>query len=179
MGKKIFLAILLVFFVFFVVESYILFSKSEKEQLISSFEECLEKGGMIQESYPRRCITKDGSSFSEYIGNELEKIDLIIVNSPRPNDTVESPLIVKGEARGYWFFEGSFPVKIFDEDNELLGVYVAIAEKEWMTEEFVPFEAKIDFPETKSKNGKLVLEKDNPSGLSQHDDSLIIPIKFK
>jgi len=29
------------------------------------------------------------------------------------------------------------------------------------------------------KNGFLILEKDNPSGLLQYDDSLEIPVNFK
>ena len=43
------------------------------------------------------------------IGNELEKADMIRVDAPRPNQVIQSPLTVKGEARGAWFFEASFP----------------------------------------------------------------------
>lgn len=179
MRKKIFFIIILFIFIFFIIESFILFSQNNREKIISNFEECIEYSGVVQESYPRRCIAKNGSSFIEYIGNELEKNNLIIVNNPRPNSLVESPLLIKGEARGFWFFEGSFPIKIFDENNQLLGVSIAIAEKEWMTEDFIPFEAKINFTETSGEIGRLILEKDNPSGLEGNEDSLIIPIRFK
>ncbi|MFH1997321.1 MAG: hypothetical protein ABII94_01360, partial [Patescibacteria group bacterium] len=72
---------------------------------INSFEECVSADYPVMESYPRQCKTPDGRSFTEDIGNELEKIDLIRVNNPRPNQIIQSPILIKGEARGYWFFE--------------------------------------------------------------------------
>jgi len=53
------------------------------------------------ESYPRQCKTPDGKTFTEDIGNEVEKLDLIKINNPRPNQIIESPLFIKGEARGF------------------------------------------------------------------------------
>ncbi|NQU87904.1 MAG: hypothetical protein HQ541_19315, partial [Mariniphaga sp.] len=52
---------------------------------INSFEECVSADYPVMESYPRQCKTLDGRSFTEDIGDELEKIDLIRVNNPRPN----------------------------------------------------------------------------------------------
>jgi len=52
---------------------------------------------------------------------------------------------------------------------------------EWMTTEFVPFEATLTFVVDKnvySNKGTLVLRKDNPSGLSEYDDALEIPVVF-
>ncbi len=40
--------------------------------------------------------------------------DLINVSAPLANAKVTSPLLVKGQARGTWFFEASFPVKLID-----------------------------------------------------------------
>src|SRR3989344_1071832 len=74
-----------------------------------------------------------------------EKAGLIKVGNLAINQSVESPLFVKGEAKGFWFFEASFPVKIYDENNFLLGVKPAQALGEWMTENFVPYETKIAF----------------------------------
>ncbi len=111
-------------------------------------------------------------------GATTEKPGLIRVASPLPNQIVESPLTVTGEAIGKWFFEASFPVKIFDDNNYLLGVTPAQAQGEWMTENFVPFKAKARFAVPSSGKGVLVLEKDNPSGLPQNADELRIPIEF-
>jgi len=155
------------------------FKKAEqKNAIVNSFKECTEKGYPIMESYPRQCKTPDGKTFTEYIGNILEKQDLIRITQPRPNDTVSSPLDIKGEARGYWFFEASFPVKLYDGNNNLLVAIPAQAKSDWMTENFVPFEAIIEFQKPTTQNGTLVLEKDNPSDLPQNADQLIIPVYF-
>ena len=105
------------------------------------------------------------------------KSNLIKVTSPMPGDRVKSPLAIEGEAKGTWFFEGSFPVKIIDDSGKELGQTPAKAQGDWMTEEFVPFKAEINFTPTTDK-GTLVLEKDNPSGLPENADSLEVPIYF-
>src|SRR3989339_1424546 len=81
----------------------------------------------------------------EYFGNELEKKDLIHISSPRPNQAVQSPLVITGEARGYWFFEASFPIVLTDWDGLIIGQGIAQAKSDWMTADFVPFEATLAF----------------------------------
>ena len=112
-------------------------------------------------------------------GNAFEKRDLIRNEVPEPNDAVKSPLKIRGVARGFWFFEASFPAVILDANGKVLGRGVLQAQREWMTEDFVPYSGEISFENSSTKNGTLVLEKDNPSGLPEHDDRLIIPISFK
>ena len=132
------------------------------------------------ESYPRQCRTPDGTSFAEDIGNELEKADLIRVEAPRPNQVIQSSLTIEGEARGYWYFEASFPVELLDGNgNKILTTppYI-MATDDWMTTEFVPFKAVIEFEAPATTHGTLVLHKDNPSGLPEHDDELRIPVRF-
>ena len=146
---------------------------------ITNFEECVSAGYPVLESYPRQCKTPDGKTFSEDIGNELEKTDLIKIDNPRPNQIIESPLFVKGKARGNWYFEASFPVKIFDDNGFLLGIMPAQALRDWMTEDFVPFSATLPFAAPSAKKGRLVLEKNNPSGLPEQADELTISIYFK
>lgn len=102
----------------------------------------------------------------------------IIVTTPKDSDTVQSPLTVEGEARGFWYFEASFPIKIADANGTILGTAIAQAQDEWMTENFVPFKASLEFASPTTPDGVLILEKDNPSGLPEHDDLLKIPIKF-
>ena len=115
----------------------------------------------------------------EDIGNELEKADLIRLSNPRPNQIIENPLFIKGEARGLWFFEASFPIKLFDENNFLLGITVAQALGNWMTEDFVQFSATLPLAVSSTKKGVLILEKDNPSGLPENADELRVPVVFK
>lgn len=148
---------------------------------VATFEECVAAGNAVMESYPRQCRAGE-QTFTENIGNELEKADLIKLTSPRPGATVSSPLTVTGEARGYWFFEASFPVMLTDWDGKIIAQGIATAKGDWMTEEFVPFEATLTFvPEagTYSNRGTLILQKDNPSGLPEHDDALEIPVIIK
>ncbi len=123
-------------------------------------------------------VLKNGKTYTEDIGNELEKQDLIKITNPRPNQLVQSPFLIRGEARGYWFFEASFPIKLFDANGKLLGVAIAQAKSDWMTEKFVPFEATLEFEMPTTKKGTLILEKDNPSDLPENADELRIPIGF-
>ncbi len=117
---------------------------------------------------------------------QQEKEDKIIVKSPKPEKEIISPLKIKGEARGSWFFEGSFPITLVDWDGEIIKEVVATAKGDWMTKNFVPFQATIKFesPYQKKnpdfmKKGSLIFQKANPSGLPKNDNALEIPIYFK
>jgi len=121
------------------------------------------------------------STFTEETGNELDKTDFIRVENPRPNQTIKSPLTITGEARGYWFFEASFPVVLVNWDGLIIAQGIATAESEWMTTDFVPFTATLSFIADKnaySNKGTLILRKDNSSGLPEHDDALEVPVIF-
>lgn len=107
-----------------------------------------------------------------------EKANLIRVFNIEANQTVKSPLLIIGEARGNWYFEASFPIKILDENDELVALGIAQAKEDWMTENFVPFEVELQFYPPDSDKGTIVLEKDNPSGLPENADELRIPIVF-
>lgn len=148
------------------------------EESITNFEECVALYPVL-ESHPRQCNTPGGKHFVEDIGNEIEKSDLIRVISPRPNDILTSPFAVEGEARGVWFFEASFPIRLYDGEGNEITVTVAQAQDDWMTEEFVPFRATLQFIPPATKTGMLIFEKDNPSGLSEHSDELRMPIRFE
>ena len=109
-----------------------------------------------------------------------DKSDLIKVETPATLALVTSPLQITGLARGSWFFEASFPIRLEDDKGNLIASGIATALGEWMTSEFVPFSATLNFTisSSTSKNGKLILKKDNPSGLPEHDDALEIAVRF-
>jgi len=147
---------------------------------ITSFEECVEIIGVVMESYPRKC-RYENQIFTENIGNELEKLDLIQIENPRPNQFINSPLNIKGQAKGFWFFEADFPIILKDEDGKILAEGIAEAKDDWMNTEFVQFESILEYnidKELENKKGILILKKDNPSGLLENDDFLEIPIIF-
>jgi hypothetical protein len=146
---------------------------------VRSFEECVAAGNVILESYPRQCRTESGETFVEDIGNGLEKTDKIRLDEPRPNTRIASPLVLRGEARGVWYFEASFPVHLLDGTGTEIATGIATAHGEWMTEDFVPFSAPLSFATPQTRSGTLVLEKDNPSGLPQNADELRVPVIFE
>lgn len=107
------------------------------------------------------------------VGNELIRVD-----SPRPNDIIDSPLTVEGEARGTWYFEATFPVELRDDAGKILVQTYATAQGEWMTENFVPFSTEVTFDPGSAKGGTLILHKDNPSGLPENNASVEISVRF-
>lgn len=155
------------------------FGGRKNESVVSNFADCAAAGYPVMESYPRQCKTPNGETFKEDIGNELDKDDLIRIAEPRPNVTISSPLTVKGMARGNWFFEASFPITLLDREGNILAQVPAQAKGDWMTTEFVPFEAILTFTAPIAGSGTLILQKDNPSGLPEHDDELRVPVVFK
>jgi len=103
----------------------------------------------------------------------------VIINQPKSGDNITSPLEITGQARGTWFFEGTFPVKLLDKDRrEIVASYVQ-AQDEWMTENWVEFKGTLTFTNSVSQDGWLVLQKDNPSGLRELDEQVEIPVKIE
>jgi hypothetical protein len=69
----------------------------------------------------------------------------LVVTSPREGATVMSPFTVSSEARGGWYSEGSFPVRLEDASGRVLAEVPAQAQGEWMTADTVPFLAELTF----------------------------------
>jgi membrane-bound inhibitor of C-type lysozyme len=122
--------------------------------------------------------TPDSRNFTGQTGGAADKSNLIRLDSPQANQVIHSPLTITGQARGTWFFEASFPVILTNWDGLIIAQGIATAKSDWTTEDFVPFEAVLEFDEnqTYSNRGFLILKKDNPSGLPEHDDALEIPV---
>jgi hypothetical protein len=104
--------------------------------------------------------------------------DLIHVTSPASNAAVTSPLEITGEARGTWYFEASFPIRLLDADGNEIAAHYAMAQTDWMTTDFVPFTATLEFDPPATATGTLILENDNPSGLPEHAKHIEIPVTF-
>lgn len=100
------------------------------------------------------------------------------VASPRPNAVVSSPLTVRGESRGTWYFEADFPVRLLDAEGRELAVTPSRADGDWMTESFVPFDATLAFEDPATQTGLVVLDRANPSGLAQHAALVAVPVRF-
>jgi hypothetical protein len=158
---------------------------------ISSFEECVAQGYDILLTYPETCKTPDRRTFTNPnqkaqatstqptpLTTPTGKEDLIIVDSIKPGDTLTSSTTITGRARGFWFFEASFPVVLLDGKGNIVTTGVGKAGGDWMSEGFVPFTITLSFKKPITATGTLILKKDNPSGDPERDDSISIPVKF-
>lgn len=103
----------------------------------------------------------------------------IVVTLPFPGAVTGKTLSVLGKARGYWFFEASFPVVVLDKDGNVLDQKPAQAQGEWMTTEFVDFKADLMVPESYIGPATLVLKKDNPSGDVERDATVSFPFTIE
>lgn len=150
----------------------------EDEITITSFEECVAAGNPVMLSHPGQC-SANGQTFIEDIGNQMEMFEMIRVESPSPNSTIQSPLEIKGEAVGNYFFEGSFPAVLVDSNGNEIGTGIMTAQGEWMTEEFVPFTGTIEFTSPTTEKGTVILQRNNPSEKPENDAQLTIPVSFQ
>lgn len=106
----------------------------------------------------------------------------IVVTLPFPGAVTGKEFSVRGKARGYWFFEASFPVVVYDDKGNELAIGLANPEPagtEWMTTEFVDFKADLKVPDTYIGPAVLLLKKDNPSGLPEHDAQVSFPFTIE
>lgn len=103
----------------------------------------------------------------------------ITITNPLPNDTIGGHVTVSGFISGTWFFEGDTFAEIADSNGTVIGGGLLRALDNWMTADVIAFEGKVilnSIPQTTS--GTIIIYKDNPSGESQFDDSVTIPITF-
>jgi len=122
---------------------------------------------------------KAGVIYQVAYREKVDVSDLIHVSNLKEGDVVRDSFKIHGEARGFWYFEADFPVRMYDGDGKEIAVAIAQAQGDWMTEQFVPFEVELEFQTPSTENGTVVFERDNPSGLPEHDAELIIPVRFQ
>jgi len=118
--------------------------------------------------------------------NEAKNFNSDITVSVKSNQVITSPLQIDGKARGFWFFEASFPIKLVDENNNILAITIAQAKEDpvtgevnWMTEDFVDFKAKLEFVPEKNQKGFLIFMRDNPSGLPENNEEFKVPVQME
>ncbi|PIZ96624.1 MAG: hypothetical protein COX80_00910 [Candidatus Magasanikbacteria bacterium CG_4_10_14_0_2_um_filter_33_14] len=125
-------------------------------------------------------IAQQNIEKSDYeIFYEKESAHQLFLTTPNPNEVISVPLFVTGITNENWFSQGNFSVTLVGEDGEIIIKKYAKALDDWTAEEFVPFEAILEFdiPEDQNK-GNILLKKANPSGLAENDDVFEIPILF-
>ena len=152
-----------------------LFFKSDITNFIE-LKRCNSKGGLIDtgQNSPNAIET------NKCVFPEATTDPRIRVTYPMPNQIITSPLEITGEAQGMWYFEASAPVMLTDWDGKIIAQKYIEAQGDWMTENFVPFKGTLEFEKPAyGERGTLILQKDNPSGLPEHDTAIEIPIRFE
>ena len=142
---------------------------------VTDFQSCERAGGQILQSEPAQCLASDGKIFTEDTNPAPE----VVLDTPQYGDLVSSPLKVSGKARGSWFFEGSMPMTLKDDQGKILAQTPAHADGDWMTTNYVPFSATLTFDPGTAQSGVLIISKDNPSGDPANASSVAIPVRFK
>lgn len=135
----------------------------------------------VQEEAPQNEVANKTDADETEAPNQFENqasSDLIQVETPQPNAKIQSPLTIKGKARGTWYFEADFPVLLKESDGNILAQTPAAAQGNWMTKDFVPFEATLEFETPDGEEGYLILQKANPSDNAENDGSYTIPVTF-
>lgn len=127
-----------------------------------------------------RILNVKAQTIPVYYAQQVASTTLLIhVSRPPANTTILSPFEISGEARGSWYFEASFPVALVDANGRVLAEGPAVAQSSWQTADFVPFKATLSFkPQKSGSKGKVILMKDNPSGLSKNDAAVEIAVTF-
>jgi Immunoglobulin-like domain of bacterial spore germination len=149
---------------------------------VMSFQNCVDAGYPVMESYPRQCKTPDGRTYAEEVTPPITyvntSVDYIVVDLPFPGAVTGKEFKVTGKARGF-YFEASFPVEVLDKDGKRIFIGPAQAQGDWMTDSFVPFEITVKVPDTYIGSATLVLHKDNPSDMREYDASMSFPITIE
>lgn len=151
----------------------------------AGYADCVAEGGTILESFPRQCLTRDGRAFADDFDREAMQarisyqntsIEEINVRIPVADAVTDKTFTTLGEARGTWFFEGSFPIEVTDAGGRLIARGTATGLVDMETESRIPFNATIEAPESFMGPAFLVLKKANPEALPENDASVSIPI---
>lgn len=100
------------------------------------------------------------------------------ITTPELGKPIKSPLTIRGKVARSFAFEGTFPIVLKDANGKELARASAHVVGSNNTSNAVPFLAMLTFAQPISRTGTLVLQKDNPSGLPQNDDSRIFNVVF-
>lgn len=103
----------------------------------------------------------------------------ILIESPKENEKIKSPLKISGQARGNWFFEAQFTAELYDANENFLGKAILTAKDDWMTENFVYFKGELEFSQPETQSGKLRFLSANPSGLAENQKIFEISVQFE
>lgn len=150
------------------------FSVEKEAQVLSSLFADEESSSAPPQPLSSASTTVASSSVPVVRPTEKE----VVLISPQTDELLRSPYRVYGRARGSWFFEGSLPVVLQTKEGELIVNTYAQAEEDWMTSDWVNFSVDLTFNNNDSREGVLIIKKDNPSGLPENEAELAFPVRL-
>lgn len=112
---------------------------------------------------------------------QTQEVNDIIIFEPAYNQSIGAPTTILGQARGYWFFEGAFPVTIYDNNLVPVASTTATAQADWDTSEFVPFQAVVPgYDQAPSKKkGFIIFQQGTLDLIAQNEKVFKLPIRFQ
>lgn len=163
-----------------IIGAFLIWPADNKKTAVADYDACVAAGYPILESFPEQCRTPDGTVFIKS-PDRVEEVSNqpIRVRNVSDNQVIESPFVVRGEARGNWYFEATFPITLLDANGKKLAETYATAQGEWMTESFVPFISEPLTFTSATATGTLVINNANASGLPENSKELRIPVRFE
>lgn len=124
---------------------------------------------------------EQGTKVSPGITYKNATADLIQIELPFPGAVTGKDFSIIGKARGYWFFEASFPIEVLDKNGKVLATVIGQPRDgdSWMTENFVNFKADVKVPQSYIGPATIVIHKDDPSGMPENAASISFPITIE
>lgn len=118
------------------------------------------------------------NSFQFKISEKQPVSELIKVSEPLPDLEIQSPITIKGRAKGFWFFEATAPVELVDSKGKEIAQGYIKTDGDWMTKDWVNFSGEMEFEIPDDENGYLVFYRSNPSGEAEHAQMFKMPVTF-
>lgn len=143
---------------------------------VADYASCVVAGYPIEQTSPMTCTTPDGRTFTDLSTAPNQDV---YIDTPQLAQIVTSPMIIKGRARGNWFFEANLPIELQDENGNVLAKKGYMTSDNWMTTDYVTIDTSLSFKAPPTDYGKLIIRNDNPSGLPENDKSFEVPVRFK
>jgi len=116
----------------------------------------------------------DGDSGNTILSSEKD-VEFVIYNL-KVGSEISSGYEISGEVIGGWYFEGEFPVRVLSMNGDLLDTSIAYSQGDWMTSDKVVFKVVIDHEVDSDTDVVIRFDKSNPSGLTEYEDFVSIPV---
>jgi len=144
--------------------------------LVVNFQSC---GTDVKASDQELLRTRD--QITDYNPNNDERPlnELIQIDEIYPGSIISSPYRITGKANNAWYFERSFPVKLKDENGNVLYSSPAIALSSQRSPGWVPFKVDIIFIAAPGTEARLVFELHNPSDTEGFQRAIEVPVVLK